>query len=208
MIGSHSCCHLHQSRITRACFAIYQSQHKPYTLALLQGLRKFSANPMRQTFHAGMSPCSCTPLSPAVGSWWTHSRLSCKRQRHWFCKSQQTLTIRHYRFPFSTSLLAGCRACGLLRLHILVLSHMLPCELHACPSCRTISRLFPYGRTHFCFLLKYQKYALFDADFSERQGMRMTMRIFWIRPSHRRPAGLAIAPLLKAHPAFAARCSL
>lgn len=152
MIGSHSCCHLHQSRITRACFAIYQSQHKPHTLALLQGQRKFSANPMRQIYRAGMSPCSCTPLSPAVGSWWTHSRLNCKRKRHWFCESQQTLTIRHYRFPFSTSLLAGCRACGLLRLHILVLSHMLPCELHACPSCRTISRLFPYGRTHFCFL--------------------------------------------------------
>ena len=91
--------------------------------------------------------------SLAVGSEWPHSRLSCKHQRHWFCESQQNLTLEHYRFSFSTSSLAEYGDCGLLRLHLLVLSHVLPCELYACSSFRTISRLSLQSRTHFCFIM-------------------------------------------------------
>nr|DAF84024.1 MAG TPA: hypothetical protein [Caudoviricetes sp.] len=61
--------------------------------------------------------------------------------------------MEYYRFSFSTSLLAGCRACRLLRLHLLVLSYMSPCELHARSYSRTISGLFLQSHIHFCFFI-------------------------------------------------------
>lgn len=85
-----------------------------------------------------------------------HSRLSCRHQRHWFCKSQQNLTLKHHRFPFSTSPLAECGDCSLLRLHLLVLSHVLPCELYARSFFRTVSRLSLQSRTHFCLIILSQ----------------------------------------------------
>lgn len=58
--------------------------------------------------------------------------------------------MRHYRFPFCTLSLARLGDCSLLQLHIIVLSCMSLCEFHACSYYRTISRLFPQSRTHFC----------------------------------------------------------
>ena len=58
--------------------------------------------------------------------------------------------MRHYRFPFCTLSLARLGDCSLLQLHIIVLSCMSLCEFHACSCYRTISRLFPQSRTHFC----------------------------------------------------------
>lgn len=52
----------------------------------------------------------------------SHSRLSCSRDRHRFRGRPANSCSEFYRIPFDTSLLAGCRACGLLRLHLLVLT--------------------------------------------------------------------------------------
>lgn len=52
----------------------------------------------------------------------SHSRLSCSRDRHRFRGRPANSCSEFYRIPFNTSFLAGCRDCGLLRLHLLVLT--------------------------------------------------------------------------------------
>lgn len=101
-----------------------------------------------------MRCCSATLTLLIVGDKSSHNLLSCSQHRHQFCENWQTLAMRYHRFPFCTSSLARFRDCSLLRLHILVLSHILPCERYACSYFRTISRLSPQSRTHFCFLRK------------------------------------------------------
>lgn len=81
----------------------------------------------------------------------SHLLLASKQHRHWFCENQQTLTLRLYKFLFDIWLLAGCRDCGLLPLRLLILFHMLPCELHMPPYYRWISRFSSKCRAHFCF---------------------------------------------------------
>ena len=89
--------------------------------------------------------------SAYVGIDLSHSRLSCSYDRHKFRGNLQILALSFYRFPFNTSFLAGYRDCGLLRLHLLVLSHMLPCERHMSPYFRWISRFSAQSRAHFRF---------------------------------------------------------
>lgn len=79
-----------------------------------------------------------TVSSTIVGYSYSHNRLSCRHQYHQFCNYWQNLTLENYRFPFNTSSLARFRDCGLLRLHLLVLSHALSCELGARSYFRTI----------------------------------------------------------------------
>lgn len=79
-----------------------------------------------------------TVSSSIVGYSYSHNRLSCRHQYHQFCNYWQNLTLENYRFPFNTSSLARFRDCGLLRLHLLVLSHALSCELGARSYFRTI----------------------------------------------------------------------
>lgn len=76
--------------------------------------------------------------STVVGNSHSHNRLSCRHQYHQFCTYWQNLTLERYRSPFSTSSLARFRDCGLLRLHLLVLSHALSCGLGARSYFRTI----------------------------------------------------------------------
>ena len=80
-----------------------------------------------------------TVSSTIVGYSYSHNRLSCR----WAAtpilrKSAKIFQLRHYRFLFDTSSLARFRDCGLLRLHLLVLSHALSCELGARSYFRTI----------------------------------------------------------------------
>lgn len=79
-----------------------------------------------------------TVSSSIVGYSYSHNRLSCRHQYHQFCNYWQNLTLENYRFPFNTSSLARFRDCGLLRLHLLVLSHALSCKLSARSYFRTI----------------------------------------------------------------------
>lgn len=79
-----------------------------------------------------------TVSSTIVGYSYSHNRLSCRHQYHQFCTYWQNLTLKNYRFPFNTSSLARFRDCGLLRLHLLVLSHALSCKLSARSYFRTI----------------------------------------------------------------------
>lgn len=79
-----------------------------------------------------------TVPSTIVGYSYSHNRLSCRHQYHQFCNHWQNLTLENYRFPFNTSSLARFRDCGLLRLHLLVLSHALSCGLGARSYFRTI----------------------------------------------------------------------
>ena len=90
---------------------------------------------------------------PFVGKRDSHSRLSCSQDRHQFQWPLAHSCGKLNRFPFSTFFLAGFRDCSLLELHVLVLSHISPCELHACSYCRTISRFWLYRRVHFGFNL-------------------------------------------------------
>lgn len=101
-----------------------------------------------------------------VGDKSSHTRLRCSQHRHQFCENWQTLAMRCHRFPFSTSSLARFRDCGLLRLRVLVLSHMLPCELHVCSYFRTISRFFPQSRTRFCFYIHEKIISKYPFDFT------------------------------------------
>jgi hypothetical protein len=91
--------------------------------------------------------------SPLVGKRASHNRLSCSQDRHQFQWLLANSCDKLNRFSFGTFFLAGFRDCGLLELHLLVLSHMSPCELHMCSYFRTISRFLLYRRVHFCFIV-------------------------------------------------------
>ena len=90
---------------------------------------------------------------PFVGKRASHNRLSCSQDRHQFQWPLANSCGKLNRFSFGTFFLAGFGDCGLLELHLLVLSHMSPCELHVCSYCRTISRFWLYRRVHFCFIV-------------------------------------------------------
>ena len=90
---------------------------------------------------------------PSVGECDSHSRLSCSQDRHQFQWLLANSCGKLNRFSFGTFFLAGFRDCSLLELHLLVLSHMSPCELHVCSYCRTISRFWLYRRVHFGFIV-------------------------------------------------------
>ena len=74
----------------------------------------FKINELRYWLIITTSICIGTDLS--------HSRLNCSRDRHRFRGRPANSCSGFYRIPFDTSLLAGCRDCGLLRLHLLVLT--------------------------------------------------------------------------------------
>jgi hypothetical protein len=138
-----------------------------------------------------------------VGIELSHSRLSCSYDRHRFRGRPANSCSEFYRVPFSTSSLARFRDCGLLRLHLIVLSHMLPCELHMPPYCRWISRFSAQSRAHFCFIfILFNKVFNFITQFDNwncflkvccfgRRGTRLNIRTFWVRPIHRHPVCLA-----------------
>ena len=97
-----------------------------------------------------------TPLTlPFVGKRASHSRLNCSQDRHPFQWLRANSCDKLNRFSFNTFFLAGFRDCSLLELHLLVLSHMSPCELHVCSYYRTISRFWLYRRVHFGFIVYY-----------------------------------------------------
>lgn len=91
--------------------------------------------------------------SSFVGKRSSHSRLSCSQDRHQFQWPLANSCGKLNRFPFSTFFLAGFRDCSLLELHLLVLSHISPCELHVCSYFRTISRFWLCRRVHFGFIV-------------------------------------------------------
>nr|DAX08028.1 MAG TPA: hypothetical protein [Bacteriophage sp.] len=63
--------------------------------------------------------------------------------------------MKCYRFSFITSSLAEFSDCSLIRLQLLVLSHITPCECHMCPYYRTISCFSLHSHTHFCLLSNF-----------------------------------------------------
>ena len=142
-----------------------------------------------------------------VGHSLSHGRLACRQQQHWFWHNQQTLTTKCYRFPFNTSSLAEFSDCGLIRLHVLVVSHIVPCEYHMSPYYRWISCFSLCGRTHFCFNILWNN--LFFLLFIKsmylqfgRWGVHLTIRAFWTQPNHHHPARLAIVLLCIKLPIF------
>lgn len=91
-----------------------------------------------------------TLASTLVGQSYSHCRLDSSQQQHQFCENWQTLTTKHYRFPFITSSLAEFTDCSLLRLQLLVFSHIVPCECYTPPYFMWISCFSLCGHTHFC----------------------------------------------------------
>ena len=137
-----------------------------------------------------------TVSSSIVGYSYSHNRLSCRHQYHQFCNYWQNLTLENYRFPFNTSSLARFRDCGLLRLHLLVLSHTLSCKLGARSYFRTIG-YFASPKSHTLLLYfsinTIAKFVCMKRMLNERRGVRLTIRTFWIRPSHRHSARFVIS---------------
>ena len=74
-----------------------------------------------------------------VGNVCSHNRLSCSYQLHQFQWLLANSYLELHRFPFITFCLADFTDCCLLELQLLVLSHILPCELYMCSYYRTIS---------------------------------------------------------------------
>ena len=91
---------------------------------------------------------------PFVGKRASHDRLSRSQDRHPFQWLRANSCDKLNRFSFGTFFLAGFRDCSLLELHLLVLSHISPCELDVCSYFRTISRFWLCRRVHFCFTVK------------------------------------------------------
>lgn len=137
-----------------------------------------------------------TVSSTIVGYSYSHNRLSCRHQYHQFCNYWQNLTLENYRFPFNTSSLARFRDCGLLRLHLLVLSHALSCELGARSYFRTIG-YFASPKSYTLLLTwLFNTMPIFVCVswmLNERRGVRLTIRTFWVRPNHRHSARFVIS---------------
>ena len=66
-----------------------------------------------------------------------------------FEKTNKILRLILYKFPFLITLLAGFRDCGLLSVPLLVLFHILPCELYMPPYYRWISPFSDQCGKHF-----------------------------------------------------------
>ena len=137
-----------------------------------------------------------TVPSTTVGYSYSHNRLSCRHQYHQFCNHWQNLTLESYRFPFNTSSFARFRDCGLLRLHLLVLSHALSCGLGARSCFRTIG-YFASPKSYTLLLTwlfsTMPIFVCMSWMLNERRGVRLTIRTFWVRPNHRHSARFVIS---------------
>ena len=69
----------------------------------------------------------------------SHCRLNSSYQSHQFQWLLANSYLELHRFHFITFCLADFTDCGLLELQLLLLSHILPCELYMCSYYRTIS---------------------------------------------------------------------
>ena len=148
--------------------------------------------------------------STVVGHSLSHGRLACRQQQHRFWHNRQTLTMKCYRFSFITSPLAEFSDCGLIRLQLLVLSHITPCECHMCPYYRTISCFSLHSHTHFCCFVNIIWYSFLNLPIYSskvcilfgRWGVHLTIRTFWVQPNHHHPARIAISLLFDSIPVF------
>ena len=77
--------------------------------------------------------------SYTVGDVCSHCRLNSSYQSHQFQWLLANSYLELHRFHFITFCLADFTDCGLLELQLLLLSHILPCELYMCSYYRTIS---------------------------------------------------------------------
>ena len=114
-------------------------------------------------------------------------------------------------FLLSHRLLRSSESANLLRLQLLVLSHITPCECYMCSYFRTISCFSLHSHTHFCCNPKHIPFVIAKFFYYikvcisllyGRWGVHLTIRTFWVQPNLHHPVFLAIGTLHHKTPIF------